>query len=116
MAISLESVLSTLAYHVACIMADRPMNAESERVRGGFGLGGVEGTPSVHVDYEIRPSGLDADPWGVWAQVWLAPHGEALRCYGNRCGGREELVRLYAPVVAWVATRETVRPFAAFAV
>jgi hypothetical protein len=100
---TLEHVLSTLAFHVAGIMSDA---STGERVRTGFGLGGFGECPLVHVDCEIRPSGSDSirgGQWGVWAQVWLAPHGQPLQCFGNRCGGREELVRLYGPVIAWVA-------------
>jgi hypothetical protein len=116
---SLETVLHTLGYHVACIMTDRPVRKDepyASRCRFGLGLGGyAEGCPFVRVNVTIAPSGIDDDPWGVWAQVsfddkpWEAFTSSALTgpipglCHGNRCGGREAYTRLCAPVVAWVA-------------
>jgi hypothetical protein len=100
---SLEHVLSLLAFHVSSVMTDRPVagNAVSHT---GLGFGGFgDGCPLVHLDCEIQPSvGVD-EPWGIWAQVWLAPRGQQLQCCGNRCGGRERLMALYAPVIDWVA-------------
>ena len=103
----LAHVLATMAYHVSSLMTDRPRRSDEpycSRLRGGSGIGGTGGCPLVIVEYEIRPIGDDAERWGEWAQVAIAPMGQPLKHCGNRHGGREELVRLYAPVIEWVAS------------
>jgi len=102
---SLEDVLSTLAFHVSGLMTDRPgEGVKRSSVGVGFGLGGYKGTdcPCVFVEGHITaacPVGdSKEDPWGGWAQVTLDG-----RLRGNRSGGREYLMKAYAPVIAWVA-------------
>lgn len=100
------------------------------RARLVFGFGGYEkDCPQILIDMVITPAYLDEevvqrefllapyDPWGVWAQVWIRSlpldqthpqnkepdlHDGYWQCFGNRSGGRNEYLRLCAPVIAWL--------------
>lgn len=120
--------LMILGYHVSEIMTSKPILVEApycNRVRLGFGMGGYEkDCPQVLIDMVITSAYLDEerefllapyDPWGVWAQVWIRPyplgdqnkepdlHDGSWQCFGNRCEGRNEYLRLCAPVIAWLS-------------
>ena len=112
---TLAEVLDTFAYHVESIATSKPTRTDApykDRDRFGLGLGGyAPDCPRVAVDVELRPS-IGAEPWGVWAGVYIRPmrsddrdeeDRQGFKHCGNRCGGRKEYAALCAPVLAWVA-------------
>ena len=103
---SVESELETMAYHFSEIMAQRTPAHGGDTMDFGCGLGGYgEGCPTVVITGKIRRDAQDG--WGAWAQVTL--NGKAC---GNRSGARAEIARLYAPVIAWVASYWATAPAA----
>jgi hypothetical protein len=124
-AIDLAHVLSSLAFHVSTIMTERPTREDapySTRARVGFYMGGyAEGCPFVRLEVVITPVSAETwgDAWGVWATVHTRPGRDyatseernaepnvfdgTWTSHGNRCGGREYLVSVFAPIVEWVA-------------
>lgn len=68
----------------------------------GAGLGGFDGITQVMVKVKITKK--DANKVDVWDQVEI----DGVWC-GNRCGGRDELARRFAPVFAQIGARDAAR-------
>jgi hypothetical protein len=118
----LDIALETLAYHIASIRTDMPSNDASDdaqrRFKAGCGIQATDGSgPVALCHYDIVPSDHDHEeyggPWGVWATVTMRDGSREnpgpIFYQGNRAGATLALARHYAPVIAYIAAKNSAR-------
>ena len=93
-----ERMLSTFAHHCACIMTDEAPT----KFRCGIGFSGPNNEDRVEMaSVEITPTTVEWDE-NAGNSVCDGVKVNGKPC-GNRCGGRDELARLMAPILAEAA-------------